>query len=71
VVVRADGNKVFVQERPNNGQPSAEMPISFFGPDRAVVTDGPNRDQAIEFVRDASGRVNWVRVVGRVAVRTP
>ena len=26
-------------------------------------------DQAIEFVRDASGRVNWVRVVGRVAVR--
>ena len=71
VVVRADGNKVFVQERPNNGQPSAEMPIAFFGPDRAVVTDGPNRDQAIEFVRDASGRVNWVRVVGRVAVRTP
>ena len=61
----------FVQERPNNGQSSAEMPISFFGPDRAVVTDGPNRDQTIEFVRDASGRVNWVRVVGRVAVRTP
>jgi len=71
VVVRAEGSKVFVQERPNNGQPSAEMPISFFGVDRAVVTDGPNRDQAIEFVRDANGRVNWVRVVGRVAVRTP
>jgi CubicO group peptidase (beta-lactamase class C family) len=70
VVVRADGNKIFVQERPNNGQPNAEMPIAFFGPDRAVVTDGPQRDQAIEFVRDASGRVNWVRVVGRVAVRT-
>jgi hypothetical protein len=65
VVVRADGNKVFVQEHQNNGQSAAEMPISFFGPDRAVVTDGPNRDQAIEFVRDASGRVNWVRVVGR------
>ena len=71
VVVRADGGKVFVQERPNNGQPAAEMPISFFGPDRAVVTDGPQRDQAIEFVRDAGGRVNWVRVVGRVAVRAP
>jgi hypothetical protein len=71
VVVRADGGKVFVQERPNNGQPAAEMPISFFGPDRAVVTDGPQRDQTIEFVRDAGGRVNWVRVVGRVAVRAP
>jgi CubicO group peptidase (beta-lactamase class C family) len=71
VVVRADGGKLFVQERPNNGQPAAEMPISFFGPDRAVVTDGPQRDQAIEFVRDAGGRVNWVRVVGRVAVRAP
>jgi CubicO group peptidase (beta-lactamase class C family) len=48
-----------------------EMPIAFFGPDRAVVTDGTERGQSIEFVRDASGRVMWVRVVGRVALRTP
>lgn len=71
VVVRADGTRLFVLERPNNATPGAEMPISFFGPDRAVVTDGPQRDQSIEFVRDAGGRVNWIRVVGRVAVRTP
>jgi CubicO group peptidase (beta-lactamase class C family) len=71
VVVRAEENRVFVQERPNNGQPGAEMPISFYGPDRAVVTDGNQRGQSIEFVRDPSGKVNWVRVVGRVAVRTP
>jgi CubicO group peptidase (beta-lactamase class C family) len=70
VVVRADGNKLFVQERQNSGQPGREMPVAFFGPDRAVVTDGPERDQTIEFVRDANGRVNWVRVVGRVAVRS-
>jgi hypothetical protein len=44
------------------------MPIAFFGPDRAVVTDGNDRGQGIEFVRDGSGRVNWIRVVGRVAV---
>ena len=31
----------------------------------------PDSEQSIEFVRDAAGRVNWVRVVGRVAVRTP
>ena len=70
VVVRAEGARLFVQERPNNGQPGAEMPVAFYGPDRVVVTDGNQRGQSIEFVRDGSGKVNWVRVVGRVAVRT-
>jgi hypothetical protein len=72
VVVRADGKRLLVQERPNgNRAPAAEQPILFFGPDRAVITDGPDSGQSIEFVRDAAGRVNWVRVVGRVAVRLP
>ncbi len=70
VVVRADGNRVFVQERPNTGEARPEMPIAFFGPDRAVVTDGADRGQSIEFIRGADGSVQWVRVVGRVAVRT-
>lgn len=70
VVVRAAGGKMIVQEHQNSGRAGADMPIAFFGPDRAVVTDGTERGQSIEFVRDASGRVNWVRVVGRVAVRT-
>jgi CubicO group peptidase (beta-lactamase class C family) len=73
VVVRAEGGKLVVQERSNNAnaRPGTDMPIAFFGPDRAVVTDGTDRGQTIEFVRDAGGKVNWVRVVGRVAVRTP
>ena len=71
VVVRAEGNRLLLQERPNSGQPGMEMPLSFYGRDQAVVTDGGQRGQSIEFVRDANGRVNWVRVVGRVAVRTP
>lgn len=71
VVVRAAGGKIFVQELPNSGKPGVEMPIAFFGPDRAIVTDGEDRGQTIEFVRDAGGNVNWVRVVGRVAVRRP
>mgnify|MGYP001467943058 CR=1 FL=1 len=61
VVVRAEGGKAFV------GQPA----VSFYGPDRVVVLDGADRGQSIEFVRDAGGRVTWIRVVGRVAVRTP
>jgi hypothetical protein len=70
VLVRAEGAKMFVQERPNNGEPNAEMPVSFYGPDRVVVTDGNQRGQSIEFIRNAGGAVMWVRVVGRVAVRT-
>ncbi len=70
VVVRADGARLVVQERPNTSDPRPEMPVSFYGPDRAVVTGGPDRGQSIEFIRGADGSVNWVRVVGRIAVRS-
>jgi CubicO group peptidase (beta-lactamase class C family) len=69
VSVRVDGGKLIVQEIPNSGDPRPAMPIAFFGPDRAVVTDGNDRGQSIEFVRDKDGQVAWVRVVGRVAMR--
>jgi len=62
---------VIVQDRPNNGGNSREFPVAFYGPDRVVVTDGPDVGQSIEFVRNDGGRVSWIRVVGRVAVRTP
>jgi hypothetical protein len=68
-VVRAEGGKLFVQDRPNGGGTPRESPVAFYGPDRLVVTDGPDRGQSIEFVRDDTGRVNWIRVVGRVALR--
>ena len=68
-VVRAESGKVIVQDRPNGNGTTREYPIAFFGPDHAVVTDGPDLGQSIEFVRD-QGRVKWIRVVGRVAVRT-
>ena len=73
-VVRAEGGKLIVQERSTGGGGNAtprEYPISFFGADRAVVMDGPDRGQSIEFVRDDGGGVRWIRVVGRVAVRAP
>lgn len=69
VSVRVDGGKLAVQEIPNGGDPRPVMPITFFGQDRAVITDGNDKGQTIEFVRDTTGKVNWVRVVGRVAVR--
>ena len=69
VIVRAGKERLTVQVQPREGKPQQEMPVAFYGPDRAVVTDGPDRGQSIEFVRDAEGRVKWIRVVGRVAVR--
>ena len=70
VSVRVEEGKLVVQEIPNSGNARPVMPIAFFGADRAVITDGNDRGQGIEFVRDAAGKVNWVRVVGRVAVRS-
>jgi hypothetical protein len=69
IVARVDGGRLMVQDVPNTGEPRPAVPIAFFGPDRAVVTDGNDRGQSIEFIRDASGVVKWIRVVGRVAVR--
>jgi hypothetical protein len=59
-----------VQDRPNSGGITSGSTVAFYGPDRVVVTDGPDRGQSMEFVRDDNGRINWIRVVGRVAVRT-
>jgi CubicO group peptidase (beta-lactamase class C family) len=69
-VVHADGGKLFVQDRSNSRNPT-EWHVAFYATDRFVVLDGPDRDQSIEFVRDDGGRVTWIRVVGRVAMREP
>ena len=71
VVVRTQGKQLIAQEHQNSGRIGADMPIAFFGPDRAVITDGADKGQSIEFVRDAADAVRWIRVVGRVAVKTP
>jgi CubicO group peptidase (beta-lactamase class C family) len=43
--------------------------VAFYAPDRAVVTSGSQRGNPVEFIRDAAGRIMWVRVVGRIARR--
>ena len=70
-VVRAEGGRLIVQDKPNAGGSARDYPVAFFGPDQTMVTDGPDRGQSIEFVRDDAGRVRWIRFVGRVAVRSP
>jgi CubicO group peptidase (beta-lactamase class C family) len=69
VVVRVAQGRLAAQVRPASGNAQPEMPLSFYGSDRAVVMDGSDRGQSVEFVRDGSGNVKWIRVVGRIAVR--
>jgi CubicO group peptidase (beta-lactamase class C family) len=45
------------------------MPIAFYGTDRAVVTSGPQQWSPVEFIRRQDGSVGWVRVTGRIARR--
>jgi CubicO group peptidase (beta-lactamase class C family) len=71
VVVQTENGRLTVQTVPNSGNAQPSMPIAFFGPDRAIVTDGTDRGQTVEFVRNAAGQVTWIRVVGRIAVREP
>jgi CubicO group peptidase (beta-lactamase class C family) len=69
VVVRVRSGGLVIHIEPNRGTPQPEMPIAFYGPDRALVMAGPDQGQSVEFVRAADGTVKWIRVVGRVAVR--
>ena len=43
--------------------------IAFYAPDRAIVTSGNSRGNPVEFIRDGSGIVRWVRYIGRIARR--
>jgi CubicO group peptidase (beta-lactamase class C family) len=69
VEVRAEHGSLVVQVRSRAGTPEPEMPIAFYGPDRGVVTSGPEQHASIEFIRDADGAVQWIRVTGRIARR--
>jgi CubicO group peptidase (beta-lactamase class C family) len=44
-----------------------DMPVAFYGPDRAVVASGSQRGNPVEFIRRPDNTVGWVRVVGRIA----
>jgi CubicO group peptidase (beta-lactamase class C family) len=43
VVVRVENGALIAQVRPTRGDPSPDMPLAFYGPDRAVVTAGRKR----------------------------
>lgn len=67
--MRAESGHLVVQVHPRSRDPDAPMPVTFYGPDRALVTSGSEQNASVEFIRDASGAVHWVRVTGRIARR--
>jgi CubicO group peptidase (beta-lactamase class C family) len=71
VDARVEQGRLVVQVRPNGRKADPDMPVAFYGPDRAVVTAGAEKGASIEFLRDGSGTVQWIRVTGRIAKRSP
>jgi len=43
--------------------------LSFQARDRAVILSGPRRGERVEFLRDESGDIAWLRWDGRLARR--
>jgi CubicO group peptidase (beta-lactamase class C family) len=60
IVVRSEGGKFLV----------GANTIVFYAPDRAYQFDGSTPGVGVEFVRDAFGKVQWIRVNGRIARKT-
>ena len=70
VTVAESGGHLTIRQEPTTGSgASTSMPIAFYGPDRAVVTQGNDEGQSVEFIRGPDGAVAWIRIVGRVARR--
>ena len=45
--------------------------VSFTGHDRAAVLNGPRKGERVEFLRDDTGAIAWLRWDGRIARRQP
>ena len=51
--------------------PRPPASLAFYAPDRGIVLGGPRRGERVEFLRDDSGRIAWLRWDGRLARRQP
>lgn len=78
--VRADANRLrvvgtpppkFVVDRELRPIPRPPAVLSFVGRDRTAVLTGERRGERVEFLRDAAGRIEWLRWDGRIARRQP
>lgn len=76
--VEASGEGMLIHETPKGGFPKPESPAgppvptvraSFIGNDKFVVHDEPRKGEIGDFVRDANGRIAYLRIGGRANPR--
>jgi CubicO group peptidase (beta-lactamase class C family) len=73
--LRVEAGGLVAQLIPRGGFPTADSPpppappptrLAFTGTDKVVALDPPFKDSRGEFLRDAEGRIAWLRTGGRV-----
>jgi CubicO group peptidase (beta-lactamase class C family) len=68
-VARA-GDGIAFEALGEDGSPQAPpAPLGLYAPDRAIVTDGPLKENRVDFLRDDTGDVAWLRFAGRALNR--
>jgi CubicO group peptidase (beta-lactamase class C family) len=79
VVVSVENGTLHLQSIAKRGFPNASAPVpppgpkvpyAFYSKDRAIATGGPARGARIDFIRSNDGRIEWVRVGGRIHRRS-
>ena len=65
VNVRIEGGKLIA----GGGNAQTGTTLEFYGKDVAYAIAGSYTGSPYEFVRDADGRVGWIRINGRIARR--
>jgi CubicO group peptidase (beta-lactamase class C family) len=79
IVVTVESGTLHVQSIAKRGFPNASAPVpppgpqvayAFYAKDRAIATAGPSKGARIDFIRNGDGRIEWVRVGGRIHRRT-
>jgi CubicO group peptidase (beta-lactamase class C family) len=65
-----DGDTLTLQQLDDDGSPQgAPAPLAFYASDRAVVAGGPLEGTLVDFLRDDTGDLRWMRFLGRVFER--
>jgi CubicO group peptidase (beta-lactamase class C family) len=80
VVVENDGGRLTVQSIQKRGFPNAKapvpppgpkLPVSFYAPDRLIVTNGAQQGGRIQIVRNSDGSIGWIRMGSRIHRKVP
>jgi CubicO group peptidase (beta-lactamase class C family) len=78
LVLYTKDNDLMIQQENKGGFPTTTTPtppnpppcrVAFIGKDLLLVLDGPTKDTRPEFLRDAQGKIVWVRAGGRLHSR--